>query len=167
MAEKTIHVYRSDGAWAVKKAGTSARTFPTQKEAIDAAKDTARKQNAAQYVVHGENGEILDYGAYGIVRSKTPRKRAGSQAGLGGSSAKPHLRKSGRTTKSQVDVRLKSNHVFVNCPFDPGYGSMFDAIVFGVCHLGFVARCAREDDDAGEVRLSKIERILGVPVRKQ
>ena len=37
---------------------------------------------------------------------------------------------------------------------------MFDAIVFGVYHLGFVARCAREDDDAGEVRLSKIERII-------
>jgi hypothetical protein len=37
---------------------------------------------------------------------------------------------------------------------------MFEAIVFGVYHLGFVARCAREEDDAGEVRLSKIERII-------
>jgi hypothetical protein len=58
-----------------------ATTFPTQKKAVDAAKDTARKQNAAQFL-------------------------------------------------------------------------------FGVYHLVFVARCAREDDDAGEVRLSKIQRII-------
>jgi hypothetical protein len=59
-----------------------------------------------------------------------------------------------------LNARLKTNHVFVNCPFDPGYGPMFEAIVFCLHHLGFVARCAREDDDAGEVRLSKIERII-------
>ncbi len=76
MAQKTIHVYRSDGAWAVKKAGTSARTFPTQKEAIAAAKDTARKQNAAQFVVYGNHGEILDYGTYGIVRIQDPPKKS-------------------------------------------------------------------------------------------
>lgn len=37
---------------------------------------------------------------------------------------------------------------------------MFEAIVFAVADLGFVARCAREEDDAGEVRLSKIERMI-------
>ena len=31
---------------------------------------------------------------------------------------------------------------------------MFEAIVFAVADLGFVARCAREEYDAGEVRLS-------------
>lgn len=37
---------------------------------------------------------------------------------------------------------------------------MFDAIVFSVYQLGFVARCALEADDAGESRLSKIERLI-------
>jgi len=32
--------------------------------------------------------------------------------------------------------------------------------VFAVYDLGFKARCALEDDDAGEVRLAKIERII-------
>ena len=55
---------------------------------------------------------------------------------------------------------LKSNHVFINCPFDPGYRSIFNAIVFTVYDLGFVARCALEEDDAAEFRLLKIERII-------
>lgn len=54
----------------------------------------------------------------------------------------------------------RSNHVFINCPFDEGYKPVLDGIVFAVTDLGFVARSAREHDDAGEVRLSKIERII-------
>lgn len=53
-----------------------------------------------------------------------------------------------------------SDQVFVNCPFDEGYKPMFDAIVFAITDLGFVARSAREDDDAGEFRLAKIQRII-------
>ncbi len=37
---------------------------------------------------------------------------------------------------------------------------MFDAIVFSVHYLGFVPRCSLEEDDAGEFRLSKIERLV-------
>jgi hypothetical protein len=37
---------------------------------------------------------------------------------------------------------------------------MFEAIVFSVYHPGFVVRCSVEEDDAGESRLSKIERII-------
>jgi len=37
---------------------------------------------------------------------------------------------------------------------------MFDAIVFTVHNLGFVPRCALEEEDAAEFRLSKIERII-------
>lgn len=55
---------------------------------------------------------------------------------------------------------LRSSDVFINCPFDPSYAPMFNAIVFGVLHLGFAARCAREEDDAAEFRLAKIERII-------
>jgi hypothetical protein len=53
-----------------------------------------------------------------------------------------------------------SDHVFVNCPFDASYRPLFEAIVFAVHDLGFVPRCALEDDDGGEVRLAKIERII-------
>ncbi len=60
----------------------------------------------------------------------------------------------------KMSVRLKSNHVFINCPFDPGYRPIFSAIVFTVYNLRFVARCALEEEDAGEFRLSKVERII-------
>jgi hypothetical protein len=59
-----------------------------------------------------------------------------------------------------VSNRLKSSHVFINCPFDLGYRPLLQAIVFAVYDLGFVARCALEDEDAAEIRLSKIERII-------
>ena len=59
-----------------------------------------------------------------------------------------------------VTSNLKSNHVFINCPFDSGYRSIFNAIVFTVYDPGFVARCALEEDDAADFRLSKIERII-------
>ncbi len=51
--------------------------------------------------------------------------------------------------------------VFINCPFDGAYQPIFRAIIFAVVDLGFVPRCALEVDDAGEVRLAKIVRIIG------
>jgi hypothetical protein len=59
-----------------------------------------------------------------------------------------------------LSTHLRNNHVFINCPFDPGYRPIFDAIVFSVSDLGFVPRCSLEEDDAGESRLSKIERLV-------
>jgi hypothetical protein len=53
-----------------------------------------------------------------------------------------------------------SNAVFVNCPFDADYKPIFDAIVFAITDLGFIARSAREGDDGGETRLSKIQGII-------
>jgi hypothetical protein len=55
---------------------------------------------------------------------------------------------------------LRSNDVFINCPFDDGYKPLFNALIFVIYDLGFAARCAREADDSGEVRLTKIERII-------
>src|ERR1035441_7728852 len=43
-----------------------------------------------------------------------------------------------------VSTRVKSTHVFINCPFDTGYQPIFSAIVFAVYDLGFVARCSLE-----------------------
>jgi hypothetical protein len=59
-----------------------------------------------------------------------------------------------------VQARLRSKDVFINCPFDDTYKPIFDAIVFAVHYLGFVARCALEVDDASEARLAKITRII-------
>jgi hypothetical protein len=59
-----------------------------------------------------------------------------------------------------VPNRVRRDHVFINCPFDRGYRAILDGIVFAIYDLGFVARCALEDDDGGEIRLSKIERII-------
>jgi hypothetical protein len=59
-----------------------------------------------------------------------------------------------------VPTHLRSNRVFINCPFDAGYRPIFNAIIFTVYDVGFVARCALEEDDAADFRLSKIERII-------
>lgn len=49
--------------------------------------------------------------------------------------------------------------VFVNCPFDEGYKAFFDAAVFTIFRSGFVARCARETDNAADNRFDKICKI--------
>ena len=59
-----------------------------------------------------------------------------------------------------VPTLVRRNHVFINCPFDHTYKPIFDALVFAVCDLGFVARAALEIDDGSEVRLAKVERII-------
>lgn len=55
---------------------------------------------------------------------------------------------------------LRAKDVFINCPFDPGYKPLFNAIAFAVFKLGFKPRCALEVDDSGEVRADKIQRII-------
>ena len=51
--------------------------------------------------------------------------------------------------------------VFINCPFDGEYRPMFEALVFAVHDCGFVARCAMELEDASQVRIDKIQSIIG------
>lgn len=51
-------------------------------------------------------------------------------------------------------------NVFVNCPFDPDYAPVFDAIIFAIHDCGFVARCALEEDDSAQVRVDKIYGII-------
>lgn len=53
-----------------------------------------------------------------------------------------------------------SRQVFLNCPFDDGYRPIYEAIIFAVIHCGFVLRCAREREDSGETRISKIVEIV-------
>ena len=53
------------------------------------------------------------------------------------------------------------NSVFINCPFDGEYLPVFRAIVFTVSVCGLVPRCTLEHDDASQVRLEKIYRLIG------
>src|SRR5437868_12883314 len=50
--------------------------------------------------------------------------------------------------------------VFINCPFDPLYQPLFRALVFVIEDCGYVARCALEVEDSGEVRVNKIIKII-------
>jgi hypothetical protein len=50
--------------------------------------------------------------------------------------------------------------VFINCPFDDAYKPIFSGIVFTIVRSGFVARCALEEDNAGNIRFSKICTII-------
>ncbi|HVR95963.1 MAG TPA: hypothetical protein VMW27_05070 [Thermoanaerobaculia bacterium] len=51
--------------------------------------------------------------------------------------------------------------VFLNVPFDPKYEPFLRALVFTVHDCGFVARCAREIDNSGQIRLEKIYELMG------
>ncbi len=58
-------------------------------------------------------------------------------------------------------TRKKAISVFYNCPFDDGYKPMFEAVIFCVFAAGFQPRCSLEFDDATEIRIGKIMRIIG------
>jgi len=51
-------------------------------------------------------------------------------------------------------------NVFINCPFDTEYASIFEAIVFAVNDAGFRPKCARERLDSSQVRLEKIADLI-------
>lgn len=51
-------------------------------------------------------------------------------------------------------------NVFINCPFDVPYSSLFNAVVFAIHDMGFQPRCALEASNAGQIRLNKILDIL-------
>jgi hypothetical protein len=59
-----------------------------------------------------------------------------------------------------VDRDYQRN-VFINCPFDPEYAPLFEAIVFAVITCGFRPLCARQRRDSSQVRLEKIIELIG------
>ena len=61
MAGKGQHVVPRDGKWAVRKGGAVrvTRRYDTQREAIDAAREIARKQRTEVFV-HGQDGRIRE-----------------------------------------------------------------------------------------------------------
>jgi len=59
--------------------------------------------------------------------------------------------------------RLPANYernVFINCPFDDEYKSLFYAIVFAVNDLGFKVKCAKDESNAGKSRIEKIRDLI-------
>jgi len=50
--------------------------------------------------------------------------------------------------------------VFINCPFDPQYQSLFEAIVFTVSVCGLRPRCALEFEDGSQIRIEKIFNVI-------
>ncbi|MFL5542132.1 MAG: hypothetical protein ACJ8J0_24310 [Longimicrobiaceae bacterium] len=56
--------------------------------------------------------------------------------------------------------RTYDNSVFLNCPFDPTYRPLFEAVAFAVYDCGFFPRCALEVDDGSQVRIEKITTII-------
>lgn len=56
-------------------------------------------------------------------------------------------------------ARTYENSVFINCPFDPDYRPLLEAIVFTAYDCGFYPQSALEVDDSSQAR---IERIMGM-----
>ncbi len=57
------------------------------------------------------------------------------------------------------DLEFHKN-IFINCPFDPDYKQMLNALVFVILDCGFQPRIATERDDAGESRMRKIKELI-------
>ena len=54
-----------------------------------------------------------------------------------------------------------AHSVFINCPFDPGYEPLRNAMVFAIADCGFVPCCSLDDDNGLVVRFSKISALIG------
>ncbi|MGB3930858.1 MAG: hypothetical protein WBL20_18080 [Sphingobium sp.] len=52
--------------------------------------------------------------------------------------------------------RLSTDDVFINCPFDPDFKPIFQALIFTIFACGFRPRSARELDDGGQTRIEKL-----------
>jgi hypothetical protein len=66
MSKKNQHVVPHSDGWAVKGAGNQRATsvHPTQRQAIESARDIARNQRS-EMLIHGENGRIRERNTYG------------------------------------------------------------------------------------------------------
>src|SRR6266550_5360914 len=66
----------------------------------------------------------------------------------------------GRSGRCPMARNEYTTDVFLNCPFDAQYKPLFEAIVFAIQACGYRPRCALEIDDASEVRIEKIFKII-------
>jgi hypothetical protein len=56
--------------------------------------------------------------------------------------------------------RTYENSVFINCPFDPEYRPLLEAVAFAAYDCGFFPRASLEVDDSSQVRIEKITNII-------
>ena len=65
MAKKDVHVIPHNDNWGIKSSGKNvSRAFKTQKEAIEAGKQQA-KRNSSELSIHGTDGKIREKNSYG------------------------------------------------------------------------------------------------------
>ena len=66
MTKKDIHVVRHNDGWATRKEGASrvGRTADTQREAINLAREQAKREHV-EVVIHGRDNKIRDSDSYG------------------------------------------------------------------------------------------------------
>jgi hypothetical protein len=66
MKKRDIHVVPHDEGWATQKEGAerAGHVTRTQQEAIDLARNQARRENV-EVVIHRKNGQIRDSDSYG------------------------------------------------------------------------------------------------------
>lgn len=66
MSHKNQHVVSHPDGWAVRGEGNEKVTsvHPTQREAIEVARDIARNQQS-ELLIHGEDGQIRERNSYG------------------------------------------------------------------------------------------------------
>lgn len=69
----------SSGGWAVRNSGADrvSRKFDTQEEAIEYARDIAKKAHSEVYV-HRRDGTIQDKHSYGVIRSNIEKNKNNS-----------------------------------------------------------------------------------------
>ena len=91
MASRDQHVIPHDGKWAVKSEGSGRFTsvFDTKQEAIDSAREIARR-SGGEFLVHGRNGQVFrSVDAPGRLSEKTIREVVREFAQRPPSSRKP------------------------------------------------------------------------------
>lgn len=66
MSKKNIYVVRKEEHWATRTAGSSkpGKVYDTQKEAIDAGKEQAIRNNS-ELIIQGKDGKFREKNSYG------------------------------------------------------------------------------------------------------
>jgi type IV secretory pathway TrbL component len=74
--QNSQHVVKDDDGWAVKKGGSmrATRHFDTQQEAIEWARNVAKRQKA-EFYIHGKDGRIRSKDSYGNDANPPKDKR--------------------------------------------------------------------------------------------
>jgi hypothetical protein len=57
-------------------------------------------------------------------------------------------------------LKSRALNVFINCPFDEGYKSCFEALIFTITASGYQVRCALEENNAGNIRFDKLCQLI-------